>query len=314
MSQDPATPPPDPSAGRSSLQRWFLILFGMVTIAGVVLLAAPSLFRSQAPASSSPPPQPEWVERAPSRDRLLTGLKPIRNPLINVKIISALFRGLIGANPAGAEGYVQCEMIRTLARGERHAAQLGVAYRQKGKGYDLRMSVERKEKEPFSCVARYENGEVSRVDILSSEGSPELGITVGSPDSPVGIGDLQIRDLVGVMKAIGEDRLERLGKLEPAGGKKSVVLEATLDGADDGGGKYSGRAVSALLFLDNRVFLPQTIHMIDANGLQVRKYTEFDFSSLTKGFELLGFRASSTISGSSTMFRFDDTSGDKSGG
>lgn len=209
------------------------------------------------------------------------------------------------AGETGAAGFsARLRMARVLRSGHEFDSRLAVETRRTAGKTELRLDVER----PGSSSATY-LGEVrqGRLEGLRQARPGVPGVFSELPldaNLPIGLGDLQIGDVLALVSGLRDGTWSPLGELDTFNAVRLLVLDLDFGAAGRRAGpeSFHGYGASALVYLDAERLVPRTIRVFDAGGRLVRTYTAFDFETSGPRPVLRSFRASSVLSESDTTF------------
>jgi hypothetical protein len=217
------------------------------------------------------------------------------------------------------------ELTRVLPQGYEFDSRLDVTCRSRSPQLtDLELRIRRRDTE--TVLYRAEVGEQGIGNLrYASRSGPGAGAAAPgvyqevavAADTPLAIGDLRIRDVVDLHRALQLHRVRYLGTLDTLNAVQLRVFEVPLGapaaaprlgkGQDQ---DYQAHAMSALLYFEPVELLPRTIRFFDQGERLVRTYSDLLYSRARAGegngdLRLTSFRVDSLPTESSTRCRLD---------
>jgi hypothetical protein len=188
-------------------------------------------------------------------------------------------------------GVVESRMTRVLASGHEFDPRFELRWQQDGETTEVWLDVRRAD-EDVSYRALMEEGAVTEIEMTGPQGTVRFPARGLGEEVPIGVGDLQIRDVLALWEALRAGDVRVAGEILGLGATRLLVYEAGLGGGE-----------SALVYVESVSRSLRTIRVFDADDRLVRVYGDFELVGEGLGRRLAGFTARSIVNDSHTRFR-----------
>ncbi len=296
---------------RSGLATGFLA--GLIGL-GLGLLLSPffqpstlSLGR-QVPAG---PPEPAWATVAPERDFFRAQLTKIPLDESTDALLARLDRAAAGLlSSEKLELKARASLRRVLASGHEFDSQVSFDAEGQGASGRIRVEVQRAGASPAAFLAEFREGTLVDLSELSPESGSTLRKIEAAAELPIGVGDLQLGDAIGLWAALESGVFEPVGRLEGAASVEMVVVEASFPtsagpGPAGAAGDFGAQGASALIYLDAADLCVRQLRIFDAKDRLVRVYRDFVYDGREGERALGGFGVRSLPNDSTSLFRIE---------
>jgi hypothetical protein len=199
---------------------------------------------------------------------------------------------------------VEAAMTRVLESGHVLDSKLRIELTARGEALRATLVVERKATEPVRYRAEWRDGRVVAFDA----GGPSEHVGPVAPREPkgvaalppIGIGDLSVPDLAGLVLAVATGRARVQGTLAGLGSRPQVVVDVDLGRPEAAAGPVAG--ASGLLYLDARTGWMTALRVFDSGDGLVRVYGDLAYDASSPALRPTFLRADTLANRSHTRF------------
>jgi hypothetical protein len=298
---------------RSPLGRRLIVAAQLGMIAIGVCLIVLALRRSPAggaPRPQPPPPNAEWVARAPRREIFTSLIQPVAETAADGAqaeddLLTRTFRDEARRLAEALAATSRIRLRRVTARGLEYDSRLDLDWTRQGEGGMAVLVVSREEREVVRYRARVRGDRLQRLELAlpaPAQGYQEVRV---DDDLPITLGDVPVRYVLALHRAALEGRVRRLGTLAGRNAVPLAVFDLDLTLTEPATARearedFTGKGASALVYLDAESLLPRTVRVFDAGGRLVRTYTDLVFTGPAEAPQLAGASVRSIPTGGST--------------
>jgi hypothetical protein len=227
--------------------------------------------------------------------------------------------GLLGRESEIATARARMRTVRVLATGHEFDSDVALSYEQERPGL-ARASLD---VHPFGgkpatyswlVVPGRKDGETQFLVPPGAQPRPLLE----SSRIPISIGDLRVRDMTAIYRAVRRRDVQALGWVAEPGSRRLLALEALLRPDSSSLGLPDGEMVPAadsadaneraIFYVEEPDLTLHSVRVFDGSQKMVRAYEDFLYETVRKSPRIKRFRATSFVDGSHTVFDVQSSS------
>jgi hypothetical protein len=253
-----------------------------------------------------------WWHRGVPKAELLSHIRPGRQLPGFENVVRAAKRTFLpDERPGDQSGVaVRCTLRRTLVNGFEFECELrgSLSLDSDSEGpKTIDLAVAPEHKPPWSLRAALDDDGQATVDFVSSNGETSTQLP---EDLSVGLGDLQIGELLALWRAIASRKPRPIGIVSDLGSHELLVFEVPFSTAVPRRVAPALQTAGALVHVDRETFELRSIRMLNSEEMVIRRYEDFSWAGPESA---LHFRVTSFPDGSHSLFclHLDDASAER---